>query len=242
MSDLVTLERWGPVALAVLQAPKANALSDGLVSEMRDVLQTVQADTEIGCLALISGNRSFCSGADLDAIKAAGPDPLESTAYAAFGRIYDLFAAMLTVPVPTIAGISGHVVGAGINLALSCDVRIVAEDVHVRGFAAAQVHPGGGHLRMLTDQLRPDWAAALALLGQPLDARAAVTSGFALRSVPADQLRKEVLETAAGAGTDAALVRSVTASYRATRASSLTPQAAILLERAPQVWSMRRRV
>jgi enoyl-CoA hydratase len=241
MSDLITLERSGSVALAVLTAPKANALSQALVTELRDVLHTVETDDSIGCLALISGNRSFCSGADLDAIRAAGPDPLEQSAYAGFGRIYDLFGLLLAAPVPTIAGIGGHVVGAGINLALACDVRIVADDVQVRGFAAAQVHPGGGHLRMVTSQLRPDWAAALTLLGQPLDAAAAVASGFAWRSVPASELRSEVLAAAAGAGTDVSLTRSVTASYRATRSSFLSPQAAILLERAPQVWSMRRR-
>jgi enoyl-CoA hydratase len=241
VSQLVTLEKSGSVALAVMRAPKANALSDALVGELRQVLQDVADDPSVGCLALLSGNRSFCSGADLEAIKAAGPDPLEPSAYAAFGRIYDLFALVMGSPVPTVAGLAGHVVGAGINLALACDVRIAADDLQVRGFAAAQVHPGGGHLRLLTSQLRPDWAAAMALLGQPMDAAAAVMSGFAWRSVPSGDLRAEVLAAAAGAGTDVELTRAVTASYRATRASVLTPQAALLLERAPQVWSMRRR-
>ena len=100
MSQLVTLEKSGPVALAVMRAPKANALSDALVGELRQVLQDVADDPSVGCLALLSGNRSFCSGADLEAIKAAGPDPLEPSAYAAFGRIYELFALVMGSPVP----------------------------------------------------------------------------------------------------------------------------------------------
>jgi enoyl-CoA hydratase len=241
MSPLITVEKTGPVALAVLNAPKANALSDAFVSELREVLHGAEADPEIGCLGLISGSRSFCSGADLESIKAAKPDPLEPSVYARFGRIYDLFAALLNAKLPTIAGVSGHVVGAGINLALACDVRIAADDLLVQGFAVAQVHPGGGHLRMVTSQLRSDWAAALTLFGQPLDAAAAVASGFALRSVAPDDLREEVLGTAAQVGSDVELIRSVTASYRATRSSVLSPQAALLLERAPQVWSLHRR-
>jgi len=224
-----------------MHAPKANALSDAFVSELRQVLHDVETDPDMGCLALISGHRSFCSGADLESIKEAKPDPLEPSVYAAFGRIYDLFGALLNAKIPTIAGLAGHVVGAGINLALACDLRIAADNLLVRGFAAAHVHPGGGHLRMLTGQLRPDWAAALALFGQPLDANAAVVSGFALRTVSADDLRKEVLEVAAGVGSDVELIRSVTASYRATQSSVLSPQAAIQLERAPQVWSLHRR-
>lgn len=241
MSPLITVEKSGPVALAVMHAPKANALSIAFVSELREVLHDAEADPETGCLALISGNRSFCSGADLESIAEAKPDPLETSVYAKFGQIYDLFGALLGAKIPTVAGLSGHVVGAGINLALACDLRIAADDLLVRGFSVAQLHPGGGHLRMLTNQLRPDWAAALALFGQPLDAGAAVASGFALRAVSPDNLRKEVLEVATGAGADVELTRSVTASYRATRSSFLSPQAAIQLERAPQVWSMHRR-
>lgn len=241
MSPLLTVEKSGPVALAVMHAPKANALSDEFVSELREVLHGAETDPETGCLAFISGNRNFCSGADLESVKAAKPDPLEPSVYAMFGRIYDLFGALLNAKIPTIAGLAGHVVGAGLNLALACDLRIAADNLLVRGFSAAQVHPGGGHLRMLTSQLRPDWAAALALFGQPLDASAAVKSGLALRTVSPDDLRKEVLEVAAGVGSDVELIRSVTASYRATRSSVLSPQAAIQLERAAQVWSMHRR-
>jgi enoyl-CoA hydratase len=241
MSPLITVEKKLPVLVAVMNAPKANALTEELVAELRAVVASVEDDPAVGCLALMSARRNFCSGADLELIKAAKPDPLEPSIYAMFGKIYDLFTTILNASVPTIAGVAGHVVGAGINLALACDLRIAADDLLVSGFAAAQVHPGGGHMRMLTRQMRSDWAAALTLFGQSLDARAAVESGFALRSVVRDKLSDEVLNTAAGIGGDVELVRNVTASYRATQSSVLTPQAALMLERAAQVWSLHRR-
>jgi hypothetical protein len=69
----------------------------------------------------------------------------------------------------------------------------------------------------------------------------ALESGFASVLVNRADLRDRVLAVAAGVGDDVELVRAVTASYRATVASGLTPQAAVLLERAPQVWSLHRR-
>jgi enoyl-CoA hydratase len=240
VATVVTTEKIGPVAVVTLHGPKANALGDELVSQIWQALDDAERDPKVGCLAITS-RKNFCSGADLDAIRAAGPDPLDEAIYARFGRIYDLFARIATARIPTIAGVGGHVVGAGINLALACDVRIVADDLLVRGFAAGGVHPGGGHLKMLSQQLERGAAAAMALFGQPLTATDAVSSGFALRAVPPDRLRAELLSVAAGAGDDTELTRSVTATYRATVASDLSPAAAILLERAPQVWSLRRR-
>jgi enoyl-CoA hydratase len=241
MPDNLDVERIGPVLHVRMHAPHANALSAGLVDELTEALRTAENDGGVGCFALTSAGRSFCSGADLGSIRAAKDDPLDPTTYAGFGRIYDLFIAMLSARVPTIAGVGGHVVGAGVNLALACDVRIVATDVQVRGFSVAGVHPGGGHIAMMTDRLRLDRAAATILFGQSMDGPAALESGFASVLVNRADLRDRVLAAAAGVGDDVELVRAVTASYRATVASGLTPQAAVLLERAPQVWSLHRR-
>jgi enoyl-CoA hydratase len=241
MPENLDVQRVGAVLHVEMHAAHANALSEGLVGELTEALRAAENDDGVACLALTSASRSFCSGADLGSIRAAKDDPLDPATYARFGRIYDLFAAMLSARVPTIAGIGGHVVGAGINLALACDVRIVATDVQVRGFSVAGVHPGGGHIAMMTDRLRLDRAAATVLFGQPMDGPAALESGFATALVDRAELRDRVLAVAEGAGDDVELARAVTASYRATVASGLTPQAAVLLERAPQVWSLHRR-
>jgi len=239
-TDLTT-ERRGSVAWVRLRAPRSNALTPRLVSELTTVLRDAQEDPAISCLALTSDSRNFCTGADLDLLRAVGEDPLEEANYAALGSIYELFCAIQNATVPTIAGIGGFVVGAGINLALVCDMRIVADDVKIRGFASAGVHPGGGHLSMLLRNLPPVTAAAVALFGQDLDAAGAVASGFAFRQVPREDLDASVEELARSVGDDAPLVRKVTASYRQSLRGDLSPESAVLLERASQLWSLRRR-
>jgi len=241
MANDLTVERRGPVSWVRLRAPRSNALTPRFVSELTAALGEAEADPAVTCLALTSESRNFCTGADLDLLRSVGKDPLEESNYAALGSIYDMFCALQNASIPTIAGVGGFVVGAGINLALVCDLRIVADDVRVRGFAAAGVHPGGGHLSLLLRNLGPSTAAAVALFGQELDAAGAVASGFAFEQVARDDLDARVEELARGVGDDAALARKVTASYRQSRRSDLTPESAVLLERASQLWSLRRR-
>jgi enoyl-CoA hydratase len=212
-----------------------------MAGELTEAIQQAELDPAIACIALLSGGRNYCTGADLGLLQAAGRDPLADESYEGLGRIYELFCRMQAAAVPIVTGVGGRVYGAGINLALACDLRVVADDVDIRGFAVAQVHPGGGHLRMMQRAMGQEWAAAVAIFGQSLDAAGAVASGFAHRQVPRADLDGAVADLAVGAGQDAALVRKVTASFRATAQSSLTPEAAVSLERAAQVWSLRRR-
>jgi enoyl-CoA hydratase len=237
----VTTERRGSVAWVRLHAPRSNALTPRLVSELAAALRDAEADPAVACLALTSEGRNFCTGADLDLLREVGDDPLEESNYAALGSIYELFCALQDAAVPTIAGIGGFVVGAGINLALVCDMRIVADDVRVRGFASAGVHPGGGHLSMLLRNLPPVTAAAVALFGQDLDAAGTVASGFAYRQVSRENLDASVEELARSVGDDAPLARRVAASYRQSLHGNLSPESAVLLERASQLWSLRRK-
>jgi enoyl-CoA hydratase len=243
MPDLsVEVEKVGSVALAVMKGQKANALSEGLVRGLLSALRGAETDSSISVFALMSAGKNFCSGADLEQIRRSAPDPLSSPYYEDFGRIYDLFTAIHMSRIPTIAGVAGAAIGAGVNLALACDLRIVATDVSIRGFMSAGVHPGGGHLRLLSGELSSSAAAAMALFGQSMDAKEAITSGFAWRSVERDQLRSEILAIAACAAEDVQLTRSVTATFRATKTSFLSPEAAVQLERAAQVWSLHRRI
>ncbi|MGC9537446.1 enoyl-CoA hydratase/isomerase family protein [Streptomyces sp. UG1] len=241
MDALISVERRDAVCWVRLRAPRSNALTRAFARELADAVREAGRDESCACIAITSAHRNFCTGADTSLLAEVGHDPLEEDSYAALGEIYDLFCTLQRSPLPTVAGVGGKVLGAGINLALACDVRIAADDLDVRGFAVAGVHPGGGHLRMLDRELAPGWAAAVGLFGQTIDASTAVASGFALSAVPREELDGAVAEIAAAAGSDAALVRKVTASHRAVRGADLTPEAAVLLERPSQLWSLRRR-
>lgn len=239
-ADLVTLERTGSVATAILHAPHRNALTPKLADAVLAALDTAVADPEVTAFVIASDQASFCSGADLNLLAAVGADPLEDTHFESLGKIYTMFARLQDSPLPTVAAVNGAAVGAGINLVLSCDVRIVADDLRLVGFARAAAHPGGGHLRML-QRLSSGAGAAVALFGQEIDAETAVQCGLAWKVVPNEDLRDAAVKIAEGAGTDGRLTRVLTRSYRASASGVLNAESAIMIERAAQVWSLRRR-
>lgn len=241
MTSSVVMTNDAHVAIARLSGVKGNALTTDLVHELDRALSEAERDNSISCFVLISDGSNFCTGADLQLLRAVSADPLADEAYDGLSDIYELFCHVQDSPLVTVAGIGGKVLGAGINLALCCDVRAVADDVAIRGFGVAAVHPGGGHLRMLDRNLGPQRSAALSLLGEAMDADGAVASGFALNSVPRASLEQEVLRLAHQAGDDPTLTRRIVASYRAGRTGEMTPRAAVMAERAAQLWSLRRR-
>jgi enoyl-CoA hydratase len=223
-----------------LAAPsRRNALTPDLANELMDALAQVEQDLDVGAVLITAEGPSFCTGADVRLLREYSSDPLQQNAFDALGTIYRLFTRLVACPVPTIAAVQGNVVGAGINLALACDLRIVADDIQVKGFGAAGLHPGGGHFA-LWRSVDSQAAAWVTLMNRALDAASAVRCGFAWESVSEGELIEHALDIAKSAGSDPALTRQVTATFRATTTASATHQTAVTLERAGQLWSLRR--
>jgi enoyl-CoA hydratase len=238
--DWVTLDRDGAVAIVTLRCPEQrNALDGALARAVMSALDHVRDDPAIGAVVVAAEGPAFCSGGNLELLSRAGADPTAPEAFDELGDIYRLFAVLAEYPIPTLAAAQGAVVGAGVNLLLAADLAIVAADVAIRGFGRAGLHPGGGHLSLLLRKA-PGAAAAVALFGQSLDAADAVRTGLAWRSVPNDMLLTTAVETARNGAVDPELTRAVTRTYRAAAATQTMGDAAVLLERAPQMWSLRR--
>lgn len=238
--QLLTLDYTGTVATAILHAPHRNALTPELADAIVAALDAATSRPEVTAFIVASDEASFCSGADLGLLAKVGQDPLEDTHFEDLGRIYSMFSQLQSSHLPTIAAVNGAAVGAGINLALACDLRIVAEDLRLVGFARAAAHPGGGHLRML-QRLSGGAGAAVALFGQDIDAPMALQCGLAWQAVPNAELRDTAVRIAEGAGTDGRLTRVLTGSYRATASGTVNAESAVMIERAAQLWSLRRR-
>lgn len=237
----ITFHREDTVAVLSLDAPHRNALTPQFADALVANLESAEKDDTIASVLIRSEGKTFCSGADLELLSTVAADPLDEANYAAIGKIYSMFERLRDARIPTLAAVSGTVVGAGINLPLACDLRLVADNVRIIGFGRAGVHPGGGHLTMLRQNLSAVAGAAIALFNQEMNAEQAVASGFAWRAVPAAELDTAALQTAVGAGPDARLSRAVTWTYRTVAETAPTPRAAVLLERAPQLWSLQRR-
>jgi enoyl-CoA hydratase len=240
----LTLERSDGIAVITMRAPeRRNALTLAMAQAMIDACETIDADPQIGAVIVTGEGGYFCAGGDRSTLARAGQDPAAPDTYAGMSTIYGAFARVGRLEPPTIAAIRGGALGAGLNLALATDLRIVAEDaVLLSGFLPIGLHPGGGHSLLLTRAGSREAANALSLFGQRLTGIEAVERGLAWKAVPADQVDATALELAAVPAADPELARRTAVSMRRIAGPPAIPwDAAVDLERASQMWSMRRK-
>ena len=143
--------------------------------------------------------------------------------------------------VPTVAAVNGPALGAGMNLALACDLIICTPRARFETrFPEIGLHPGGGHLWQLRQRIGRQAAAALSLFGQSLDGEEAARRGLAWRCVPEDDLVEFALDVASRAASlDGPLLARVRTTLNDS-ASVQTASDALALEFPAQQWSMGR--
>jgi enoyl-CoA hydratase len=242
-SDEVLLEVEGAVAVVTLNAPqRRNALTPGMAAELIAVFDEVDARSEVGAVVVRGVGRSFCAGGDVQTILDAGRDPAAPDAYAGMGAIYDSFYRFGQVAAPTIAAVRGSAVGAGMNLLLAADLRIVSRDARLLcGFLKRGLHPGGGHFVLLSRLVGREAAAAMALFGEEVDGETAVRLGLAWETLDDDAVEDRALELAARVARDPALAREAAGNFRKeTGPPHVSWEVATQFERPAQMWSMRR--
>jgi enoyl-CoA hydratase len=195
-------------------------------------MDRIEADENIGAIVVTGTAPAFCAGANLGNLAEADGESL--------GVIYEGFLRIARSPLPTIAAVNGAAVGAGMNLALGCDVRIAARRAKFdTRFLQLGIHPGGGHTWMLRRIVGPQAAMAAVLFGEILDGAEAERVGLAYRCVDDDKL----LETAHALGARAASApRELVIETKKTiaaMANVVTHTEAVAAELVPQLWSTR---
>jgi enoyl-CoA hydratase len=230
--NLVKTQTWERVALVTLHDPaRRNALSRDMAEAVSGTIESLAASREVGAVVLTGTPPAFSAGADLNDLEHASRSSLRG--------IYDGFLAVSRCPLPTIAAVNGPAVGAGLNLALACDIRIAARSARFESrFLDIALHPGGGHTWMLNRLLGPQGAAAVLCFGESLDGDAAVGRGLAWSCVEDDSLLDEAHRLASrAADVPDGLARKVKATLRA--ASVLDEHGkAVDLELDEQLWSV----
>ena len=240
----VLLERAGPVAIVTLNAPdRRNAFTQEMVQELIDACDAIDSDPGVGAVVLQARGDSFCSGAHRAVLAEAGKDPVSSANYRRLGRTYQAFVRVGELQPPTIAAVRGHAVGAGVNLMMATDLRVVANGARIMtGFLRIGIHPGGGHFTLLGRTVGRETAAALSVFGQEIDGRRAATLGLAWESVEEAEVEPRALALAMLAGADPELARATAHSFRIELGPPAIPwPAALEVEKAVQMWSLRRR-
>jgi enoyl-CoA hydratase len=233
VNGLVDVARDGRVAIVTLNDPKQrNALTHPMVDDIIEVFDELEADEGVGAVVVTGAPPAFCAGANLGNLASAGKDELRT--------VYEGFLRVGRSSLPTIAAVNGAAVGAGMNMALCCDLRVAARRARfITRFLDLGLHPGGGHTWMLRHAVGPHTAAALLLFGEELDGESAAHHRLAWKCVDDDALLAEATAMAArAADAPRELVREVKQTLR-DMAGITVHDEAVDRELTPQVWSAR---
>ena len=201
------------VARITLNRPeKRNALSNSLLAELKAAIVEADARTDVSVMVLAGAGKDFCAGFDLAGTYAGRAD--EAAAAARGGqdipyrgtisnfdddiwnleRMRPAILAPLLAHKPVIARIHGNCLAGGIDIALSCDMILVADDARL-GFPATRAN-GSPPTHLWTYHCGPQWAKRLLMSGDSVTGRDAALIGMAMDSVPANELEAEVDELA----------------------------------------------
>src|SRR3954467_12393299 len=192
---MVDVESEGGVTRIFLNRPeKVNALDSELLSQLLAAFLDIFEFPDTRVVVLGGRGKAFCGGADVAELSALSA----SNAGAFVQRIHDVCATIRRLPVPVVAALAGAVIGAGLEIAAACDLRIAAEGTR---FAMPEVRLGipsvveAGLLPRLMGAGRAAW---LVLTGEAIDARRAYEWGLVEEIGGADAVERTVRSLLAG--------------------------------------------
>ncbi|MGH8999046.1 MAG: enoyl-CoA hydratase/isomerase family protein [Acidimicrobiia bacterium] len=229
--------------ISLVAADRRNALTPAMAADLVAVCDDLDADRNVGAVVLRGEGDYFCAGAHRDALAGAGADPLGEPGHSRIGGIYQSFVRVGALEAPVVAAVRGGAVGAGVNLALAADLRVVATDARlIGGFSRIGLHPGGGFFVLAGRAAGREAAAAMGLFGEEVSGARAAEIGLAWAALPDAEVEPKAQELARRAGADPELARRSTRSFRNELGPPMVPwPVALDAERAAQMWSLRRR-
>ena len=179
MTDLLQIKRQDGVATLTLNRPQAlNALNDELKVALRDAIGEIRDDPAVRAVVLTGAGRGFCVGQDLRELLAKA-EAGESIGYTVRDHYNPITIALATMPKPVIAAVNGPAAGAGAGFALACDFRIASTSASfLLAFANIGLTLDSGVSWTLPRLIGSARATALALLAEPVDAKAALDMGL----------------------------------------------------------------
>ena len=191
MPDTTLLfEKAGGLAWVTLNRPRTlNAINMRMRDELWDAALAVRDDPDVRVVIFKGvGERAFSAGADISEFGTA-PSYVESRRAR---RQRDLWGLILSLEVPLIAALHGHALGAGVEFAMCCDLRIASDDARL-GLPEVGLGyiPSAGGTQTLPRHVPPSVAMQMVLTGDPIDAATALRYGLVQRVVPRPRLYEE---------------------------------------------------
>ncbi len=230
---MVIYEVSDGIATLTLNNPQErNSMTADMVSEIVAAMNAAESDPDVRVVIVTGTPPAFCAGANLGNLA-------EATRESLLG-IYEGFLRVARSPLPTIAAVNGAAVGAGMNLALGCDVRIAARSARFDSrFLQLGLHPGGGNTWMQLRIAGMQTTMATVAFGEVLDGEAALRAGLVWKCVDDAELMPTAHALAAKAA-DAPKDLLVSIKKTIVEIGAVpTHTEAVEFELGPQVWSTR---
>ena len=197
--DLIEMVKDGVALLTMNRPDRLNALSNEMLDAMLEALPRLADDPNVGVVVLTGAGRGFCAGGDVKAMaegREMAGDTLEERAQGLRSKM-EASRWLHEMPKPTIAMVRGAAAGAGLSLALACDIRVAGESAKF-GTAFARVGYSGdfGGSYYLTQLVGTAKARELYYTAELVDAKQALALGLVNRVVPDDRLEEEAMALA----------------------------------------------
>jgi len=202
VDPFLLVERDGPIVTATLNRPQErNAISEAEhIAEIQAFCDQVRADDGIKAVVLTGAGSAFCAGGNVKKMRdrtgmfAGSPYQLRNS-YRSGIQLIPM--ALYELETPVVAAINGPAIGAGLDLACMCDVRIAADTaIFAESFVKLGIVPGDGGAWLLPRVIGIARASLMILTGDAIDARRALEFGLVAEVTPADRLLDAAKEVA----------------------------------------------
>jgi 2-(1,2-epoxy-1,2-dihydrophenyl)acetyl-CoA isomerase len=180
----------GVATLTLNRPDKLNAFNDQLHADIADALGKVESDATIRALVITGAGRGFCSGADLT----SRLDRQGGTNDALDKQYHPRLRRLRALKKPVVAAVNGPAAGAGMSLALSCDIVLAAQSAtFIQAFTRIGLVPDAGSTYFLPRLIGTARAKGLTMLAEPLTAAQAEAWGLIWKAVPDDELMPQAM-------------------------------------------------
>ncbi len=195
---LIAETKDGIATLTLNRPDRLNALGGTLRDDLHDALTRASADPEVRVIVITGAGKGFCAGGDVKAMNEAKEGKRERPLMEKVAPQRDrTVLALRDAPQPIIAAINGAAAGAGMNLALACDIRIASTAAKFsQAFVKRGLHPDWGGTYFLPRTIGMARAAEMIFTGEVIDAQEALRLGIVSRVVEPALLMPTVLELA----------------------------------------------
>lgn len=198
MEELLKVEQRGNIKIVTLNRPDSlNALNWELCRKFHSILDDIKFDMDTRCLVITGEGRSFCAGYDLKERESIPPEERARKIQETNELVSSLFEKIEQLEIPTIAAVNGFALGGGMELAISCDIR-VSSDKGLFGFPEIDYgsYPGAGGPTMMPRRIPLGKAKLLLFTGRRISAEQAEKWDVVEQVVPHDQLMEETMNLA----------------------------------------------